>query len=92
MTITMTKFGTVLNGRPSAREAVLRLHQIINGSADREDVVLDFGGVEVLTPSYADELLRGLSEKYTRSKIKIENGSSAVLEVIETVERKPANS
>jgi hypothetical protein len=53
---------------------------------------LDVGGVEVLTLSYADELFRGLSEKYTRSKIKIGNGSSAVLEVIETVERKPANS
>ncbi len=72
MRIPLNKFGTLLNGRPAAREAALRLFQIINGSADKEDVLLDFAGVEILTPSYASELLHLLKEKYG-DKIKFEN-------------------
>ncbi|MDP2966888.1 MAG: STAS-like domain-containing protein [bacterium] len=85
MTIQMLKFNTVLNGRPSAKEAALRIQQIVNGSAEREDVVLDFAGVEVLTPSYADELLRTLREKYGVDKVEIINTSKAVAETIRAV-------
>lgn len=81
----MSKFNTVLNGRPSAREAFLRMQQIINGSAEREDVILDFERVEVLTPSYADELLKSLENKYGPQKIKIINVSPAVSETIQAV-------
>lgn len=76
MRVEMNKFGTLLNGRPAAKEAVLRLYQIINGSAETEDVVLDFSGVEILTPSYADELLHGLKEKYGAEKVKTENAQT----------------
>jgi len=81
----MLKFNTVLNGRPSAKEAASRIQQIINGSAERENVVLDFTGVEVLTPSYADELLRTLREKYGIDKIEIINTSKAVVETLKAV-------
>lgn len=85
MTIQMSKFNTVLNGRPAAREAFLRMQQIINGSAEREDIILDFGNVEVLTPSYADELLKALENKYGADKIEIINASRAVLETINAI-------
>jgi len=85
MTIQMLKFNTVLNGRPSAKEAASRIQQIVNGSAESEDVVLDFAGVEVLTPSYADELLRALREKYGGNKVEIINTSKAVAETIRAV-------
>ncbi|MCG2699814.1 STAS-like domain-containing protein [Candidatus Parcubacteria bacterium] len=81
----MSKFNTVLNGRPTAREAFLRLQQIINGSVEKEDITLDFMNVEVLTPSYADELLRALEGKYGSDKIKIINTSQAVLATIQAV-------
>lgn len=87
MIIQMLKFNTVLNGRPSAKEAVLRIQQIVNGSADKEDIVIDFNGVEILTPSFADELLNGLREKYGVDKIKIINTSQAVSETIRVVEK-----
>lgn len=73
----MVKFGTLLNSRPAAREAFLRLKQIINGSS--EDIVLDFAGVEILTPSYADELLDLLKNEYGNKKIKIENAQTAAV-------------
>ncbi len=50
----------------------MRLFQIINGSAEKEDLVLDFAGVEILTPSYASELLHLLKERYG-DKVKFEN-------------------
>lgn len=75
MTVQMLKFNTVLNGRPATREAALRIQQIVNGEGIKEGVVLDFAGVEVLTPSYADELVRVLREKYGSEKVKITNTS-----------------
>lgn len=81
----MLKFNTVLNGRPSAKEAASRIQQIVNGSAEREDVVLDFAGIEVLTPSYADELLRILRAKYGVDKVKTINTSEAVTETFNAV-------
>ena len=72
MTLQMIKFGNILNSRPVGREAVLRARQIINGSNDPEGIVLDFSGVEVLTPSFADEFVKGLKEIYSDKKIKFE--------------------
>ena len=72
----MQKFGVLLNSRPAAREASLRLIQLINGAGSKEGVVLDFDGVEILTPSYADELLRSLKEKYGSSKVLVENANT----------------
>lgn len=79
MTIQMQKFGTLLNGRPASREAALRVQQLVNGSAATEDVVLDFAGVEILTPSYADEFLRAVKEKYGSNKVKVENAETGTV-------------
>lgn len=68
--IQMKKFGKVLNSRPAAKEAVLRVKQIINGS--KEDITLDFSDVEILTPSFADEFVRGLKEMYKDKKIEFQ--------------------
>lgn len=50
MKIEMQKFGTILNSRPAGREVFLRVVQIINGFSESEEIILDFLGVEVLTP------------------------------------------
>ncbi len=72
MILQMIKFGTILNSRPAGREAVLRAKQIINGSDDPEGVILDFSGVEVLTPSFADEFITGLKHLYQDKTIKLQ--------------------
>jgi alkyl hydroperoxide reductase subunit AhpC len=76
----MSKFGTLLNSRPTGKEESLRLVQIINGSAEKQPIILDFSGVEILTPSYADELLHFLWNKYGKENIKIENIQTPVVE------------
>jgi len=66
-TIEMKKFGKVLNSRPAAKEAVLRVKQIINGTEG--DITIDFSDVDILTPSYADEFVKGIKSMYPDKKI-----------------------
>ncbi len=72
----MIKFGNVLNSRPAGREAVLRAKQIINGSNDSEGIILDFSGIEILTPSFADEFITGIKAFYQNKTIKFQNFES----------------
>lgn len=90
MRIEMQKFGNILNSRPAGREAFLRAVQIINGSPKSEEIIVDFLGVEVLTPSFADEFLRLLRDKYKGRVIKLESTESAtVKETLESIENEP---
>lgn len=68
--IQMQKFGKILNSRPSAKEAVLRVRQIVSGST--EDIVLDFSEVSILTPSFADEFVTGIKEQNKGRKVVFE--------------------
>lgn len=72
MLLEMKKFGNILNSRPAGMEAVLRAKQIINGSDISDPIVLDFVGVEVLTPSFADEFVSGIKKNYQNRKIIIQ--------------------
>lgn len=72
MTLQMIKFGNILNSRPAGQEAVLRAKQIVNGSNDSEGIVVDFSDVEILTPSFADEFVKGLKEIYRDKEITFE--------------------
>lgn len=72
MKLQMIKFGNILNSRPAGQEAVLRAKQIVNGSNDSEGIVVDFSDVEILTPSFADEFVKGLKEIYKDKKITFE--------------------
>jgi hypothetical protein len=89
MTLELKKFGTILNSRSSGREAILRVKQIINGEKDTaDDLVLDFAAVEVVTPSFADEFIRGLRELYPKKEIKIQGaeGNPVLEDVLRIVE------
>lgn len=68
ISIQMKKFGAILNGRPAGREAFLRMVQIINGAEG--DIFFDFEGVNVLTPSFADEFITRLQDRYKDKEIK----------------------
>ena len=69
MVLEMIKFGNILNGRPAGREGALRVKQIVNGSGNGENIIIDFADVELLTPSYADEFIKGIKEFYPNKKI-----------------------
>jgi STAS-like domain of unknown function (DUF4325) len=84
MRFEMKKFGIILNSRPAGQEAVLRVKQIANGIGNNE-LVFDFSGVEVLTPSFADEFFSGLRESFKDKNIVIKAEGYAGNTVIEDV-------
>jgi len=64
MTIKIKKFGTVLVSRPAGKEAYLAFAPTLREHKTREVIIVDFDGVEVLTPSWADEFLTPLLNEY----------------------------
>ncbi len=69
MRVLIQKFGTVLTSRQSGREAYAAFRPTLNNLGEGDKLTLDFEGVEVLSPSWADEfltpLLHGLDQRLT---------------------------
>ncbi|MBA4319491.1 MAG: DUF4325 domain-containing protein, partial [Flavobacterium sp.] len=72
MFIELKKFGKVLSSRPSGREAFLSAKAYILPQKKSDDAVIeiDFNGVDVLSPSWADEFLTPIVEEY-KNKVKL---------------------
>lgn len=64
MIIQLKKFGITLVSRPSGKEAWLAFQPVLNQIVQGEEIIVDFDGVVVLTPSWADEFLTPLYEEY----------------------------
>lgn len=60
MRIEIKKFGTILSSRPAGKEAWLVAKAYIVPDIKDEVVEVDFSGVQVFTPSWADEFLTPL--------------------------------
>jgi len=72
MRIQVNKFGTTLVSRPSGKEAWLAFQPTLNEVANDEEIIVDFDGVIVLTPSWADEFLSPLYSRFG-DKVRIQN-------------------
>jgi len=64
MKIDIKKFGTTLISRPAGKEAWLAFQPTLNEIKSDETIIVDFDGVVVLTPSWADEFLTPLRQKF----------------------------
>jgi len=75
MKIELKKFGEMLISRPSGREAYLAMSAYILKGIDKNEIIeLDFDGVKVLTPSWADEVITKIAKEFKNVKlINIEN-------------------
>lgn len=63
MKIQLSKYGTVLTSRPAGKEAFLALKAYV--LAKKEKILeIDFEGIKVLSPSWADEFLTPLKKEY----------------------------
>ncbi|HBW74060.1 MAG: hypothetical protein UX10_C0016G0017 [Candidatus Magasanikbacteria bacterium GW2011_GWA2_45_39] len=69
MRIEIKKFGTILSSRPAGKEAWLAAKAYIVPDIKEENVEVDFNGVQVLAPSWADEFLTPLQKMFGK-KIK----------------------
>lgn len=64
MLIELRKFGDILTSREAGREALSAFLPTLNSLNKNEKITIDFQGVSVLTPSWADEFIRPILEKY----------------------------
>jgi hypothetical protein len=84
--IRIEKFGDMLISRPEGRDAGLVIkNQFIQNVKD-EEIVLDFAGVKVLTPSWLDEIVQVILAQVGPRNLKFENTqNSSVRASIESV-------
>lgn len=70
MTIEIKKFGTILISRPAGKEAfaAAKAYLLPQNSSEKE-FSLDFAGVDVLSPSWADEFIAGLKNTFNNPKL-----------------------
>ena len=64
MIIELKKFGKVLTSRESGREARAAFLPTLKSLKTDEKIEIDFQGVSVLTPSWADEFITPLEQDY----------------------------
>ena len=72
MNIEIKKFGITLVSRPAGKEAWLAFQPTLNEVEEGEKIIVDFDGVVVLTPSWADEFLTPLRLKF-KEKVELIN-------------------
>ena len=83
MKIDLKKFGKILISRPAGKEALLSLQSVIKKMAPDEKIEIDFEGVSVLTPSWADEFVTPLGRGREVALLNTENPSvKATLETL----------
>ncbi|EKE05830.1 MAG: hypothetical protein ACD_19C00176G0052 [uncultured bacterium] len=80
MVIYLNKFGTTLISRPAGKEAFLAFNSTLRDVKADEKIEIDFDGVEVLTPSWADEFLTPIFKSYMDRVNLVNTQNSSVVE------------
>ena len=85
MIIKLVKFGEILISRPAGREALLAMQAyLIKDVKTDDEIIIDFEGVKVLTPSWADEVITKLAEKFKNIEF-INIGNPTVKSTLDTL-------
>jgi hypothetical protein len=69
MTIELKKIGTTLVSRQSGKEAFLAIQPVLKNAKKNEIIEIDFKGVLTFSPSWGDEFLTPLLNKYGKKLI-----------------------
>ncbi len=88
MIIQLDKFGTTLTSRQDGKEAYNAFLSTLQSVTDDEEIEIDFDGVITFTPSWADEFITPILNKYgSRVKLLPTNNSSveATLRLLEKI-------
>ena len=90
MIIQLKKFGTTLISRQLGKEACAAFQPNLNSLSENETIEIDFEGVNTFSPSWGDEFITPIHEKYnTRIILKnTENPSvQATLKLLEQISK-----
>ena len=69
MIIEIKKFGKMLISRPAGKEAVSIMLSSFKPTSDIEKIELDFTGVEVIAPSWLEEVVYILQQTYGKDRV-----------------------
>jgi hypothetical protein len=87
MRIELKKFGEILTSRPAGKEAFLTMSAYLTkGLSEEETVEVDFSGVKVLTPSWADEVITNIKNKFKKVEF-LNTENPTVKATLETLEK-----
>ena len=67
----------MLVSRPAGREAWLVAQAYVLPRGKGEKIIVDFAGVDVLAPSWADEFITKLIERFGRENVNFLNADNA---------------
>lgn len=87
MRIELKKFGTILTSRPAGKEAYLAAKAYSLPKDTKELIEVDFSGVEVLAPSWADEFLTPLSMEYAGKVTLLHTNNASVKATLEIIQQ-----
>jgi len=86
MKIEVKKFGTILTSRPAGKDAALAINAYVKLDFN-EKIELDFTGVISVGPSWLDEVLSFLREKYGKERVLVlPGGNSSVVDSLKVIE------
>lgn len=84
MIVDIKKFGTILISRQLGREALAAFSSDFKDLKD--DIIIDFEGLDVLSPSWADEFITPLHKKFEKKLIIKKSDNSSVRETLSLLE------
>lgn len=87
MTIHLKNFGTLLNGRMLGKESFSAFLPSLNDVKDNEKIEVDFEGVDVFSPSWGDEFLGSLIEKFGNRVVLKNTENPSVKTTLEFLEK-----
>ncbi len=85
MKIEIRKFGEILTSRPSGREAFLAARAYLRPAKEGEFLELDFTGVKVMGPSWADEFVSGLKSEFGNRVRYLPSNNPSVIESLKII-------
>ena len=86
MKIELKKFGTTLLSRQMGKEALAAFRPSLEKISQKENLEIDFDGVNTFSPSWGDEFLRPLHEKYGSRVILFNTQNPSVKVTLELLE------
>lgn len=87
MTIYLEKFGTVLTSRQAGREAYLAYAPTLAAVSDKERVEIDFSNIFSIGPSWADEFIRPLFERFGNRMTLLPSDNASVVATLSFLEQ-----
>ncbi|MFH1648887.1 MAG: DUF4325 domain-containing protein [Patescibacteria group bacterium] len=87
MKIELKKFGNILTSRQDGSEALAAIEPLLQNMSENEMLELNFEGVTTFTPSWADEFITKLIDRYSSRVYFINDENPSVVATLELLKK-----